>query len=528
MRHLLVRGATQALTLALAPGRGGFARALREPRAAQDAALRPIVDGLASTHYGRAHGIRPGDGYAAFRDKFPVVEYDDLAPWVERQMREEGSILVPGPVRVYEKTSGSSGPAKYVPYTAALRRAFDRMFRLWLADLLAHGPQLATGRAWISVSPRLDTRETTPRGVPVGLASDLDYLDGTWHWLLRRFLVLPAALARVRNPEALKRVLAAHLVAGRPEVISVWSPSFLAVLLDWIAEHRDALLADWRAGAVRAGRRVFPLPKPAADIVVALACDPIDWRRVLPDLRLVSCWADGPAALAAADLHRRLPWVMLQPKGLLATEAPITLPLAGQGVCVPLVNEVFLELADDAGAIHRIDEVEPGAEYSVIATPPGGFTRYRLGDRVRVGQPVGATPSLLFVGREGEVSDLVGEKLAERFVRSALEALPLGDDGFRALIPLREPDGRGRYVLLLDRAPAAREELPDRLDMLLQEAHRYREARRLGQLAAPALAVLPGAADRLLDALEARGMRRGAIKPTCLVRDPTLGRQLLA
>ena len=83
-------------------------------------------------------------------------------------------------------------------------------------------------------------------------------------------------------------------------------------------------------------------------------------------------------------------------------------------------------------------------------------------------------------------------------------------------------------MLLLDRAPAAREELPDRLDMLLQEAHRYREARRLGQLAAPALAVLPGAADRLLDALEARGMRRGAIKPTCLVRDPTLGRQLLA
>jgi len=528
MRRLLVCGVIRALTLALVPMRREFVRALGAPRAAQDLALRSSVDGLATTGYGRAHGIRRGDGYAEFSDKLPVVDYDDLAPWVERQMREEGSVLVPGPVSVYEKTSGSSGPAKYVPYTASLRRTFDRMFRLWLADILAHGPDLVTGRAWISVSPRSDARETTPRGVPVGLASDLDYLDGVWRWLLGPFLVLPPTLPRVRNPETFKRVLAAHLVTGRPEVISVWSPSLLTVLLDWIAGHRDELFDDCRAGAVRTGRRVFPLPSPAPEVIRALECDPIDWRRALPDLRLVSCWADGPAAPAAAHLHGRLPWAMIQPKGLLATEAPITLPLGSPTVRVPLITEVFLELADDAGGIHRLDEAEPGAEYSVVVTVPGGFARYRLGDRVRVGETVLATPTLIFVGREGEISDLVGEKLAERFVRTALDALPLGAAGFRALVPLREPDGRGRYVLLLDRAPDSRDGLPDRLDTLLQEAHRYREARRLGQLDAPALAVLPSATDRLLDLLEARGMRRGAVKPTCLVRDPTLGRELLA
>jgi hypothetical protein len=528
MRRLLVRGVSQALTLALAPMRRAFVGALCAPRTAQDLVLRSVVDGLSTTHYGRAHGILRDDGYTAFRDKLPVVEYDDLAPWVERQMREEGSILVPGPVSVYEKTSGSSGPAKYVPYTAALRRTFDRMFRLWLADLFAHGPKLVTGRAWISVSPRLDARETTPRGVPVGLASDLDYLDSEWRWLLRRFLVLPPALERMSNSETLKRVLAAHLVTGRPEVISVWSPSFVAVLLDWIAEHRRELLADCRARVVRVGRRVFPLPGLAPGIVGALERDPIEWRLVFPDLKLISCWADGPSAPAAAHLHQRLPWAILQPKGLVATEAPITLPLGNPAVSLPLITEVFLELADDAGGIHRIDEVEAGTEYSVVVTAPGGFTRYRLGDRVRVAERFGGTPSLVFVGREGDISDLVGEKLSERFVRSALGALPLGGTGFRALVPLHEPDGRGRYVLLLEHAPATREGLSDRLDALLQEAHRYREARRLGQLDAPTLVVLPGATDRLLDVLEARGIRRGAIKPTCLVRDPQVGRQLLA
>jgi hypothetical protein len=528
IRGVLVSAAAQAVRLALAPERGAFVRALGAPRAAQDGALRRIVDGLVATDYGRAHRLRSGDGYAAFRDKLPVVGYDDLAPWVERQMREEGSILVPGPVRVYEKTSGSSGPTKHVPYTAALCRAFDRMFRLWLADLLAAGPRLSTGRTWISVSPRLEAPETTPHGVPVGLPSDLDYLEGAGGWLLRPFLVLPAALARVRDPEAFKRILAAHLVAGRPEVVSVWSPSFLAVLLDWITGHRDTVLADWRAGAIRVEGDVFPLGRPTAAAIRGLEREPIDWRAVLPDLRLISCWADGPAAPAAAHLRHRLPWVRFQAKGLLATEAPVTVPLAGPGICMPLVHEVFVELADAAGAIHRIDEAEPGVEYSIIVSPPGGFARYRLGDRVRAGAPVGATPSLAFIGREDEICDLVGEKLAEPFVRSALDALPLGAPGFLALVPLREPDGRGRYVLVVDRMPLARDEVVSRLDALLQRAHRYREARQLGQLAPPDLAVRAAAADRLLDALVARGMRRGAIKPSCLVRDPTLGRELLA
>src|SRR5688500_9131763 len=102
IRKLLVPGVAQAVRLALAPARGAFVRALGAPRAAQDGALRRILEGLVATDYGRAHRLRSGDGYAAFRDKLPVVGYDDLAPWVERQMREEGSILVPGPVRVYE------------------------------------------------------------------------------------------------------------------------------------------------------------------------------------------------------------------------------------------------------------------------------------------------------------------------------------------------------------------------------------------------------------------------------------------
>ena len=57
----------------------------------------------------------------------------------------------------------------------------------------------------------------------------------------------------------------------------------------------------------------------------------------------------------------------------------------------------------------------------MIVSQKGGLTRYRMNDRVQVAGRYRATPCLRFVGRASEVSDLVGEKLHERFVREALE-----------------------------------------------------------------------------------------------------------
>ena len=84
---------------------------------------------------------------------------------------------------------------------------------------------------------------------------------------------------------------------------------------------------------------------------------------------------------------------MMQGKGLLATEAPITVPLVRADGCVPLVDSVFLEFEDAAGRFRLLDEVAPDAEYAVIVTQPGGLLRYRLGDRVRVTRPVSRRPA---------------------------------------------------------------------------------------------------------------------------------------
>lgn len=507
-----MRAALLATRALLAPGAHRFRRKLADPGAAQRRLLRDLAARLAATRYGRTLGVRSADDYLR---RVPIVDFEALAPWLEGQRRDEGPVLARDRVIFYEKTSGSSGPAKYIPYTAALRASFSRMFALWAHDLLAHGPRFSTGRIYFSISPGFAREQPTARGVPVGLTDDAEYLEGWLRRLLEPFIVDTRPLAHLRDPEVFKLRLAETLLAAHDlEIISVWSPSFLKAVLDTLGAREDELAARLSPIRARALRRR-------------------DWGALWPALKLISCWASGTAAPQAAWLQRAFPGVLVQGKGLLATEAPVTFPLIEARGHVPLVDEVYLEFEDDAGQLRGLTDVAPGREYALIISQKAGLHRYRIGDRVRVTHLFARTPCLEFVARLGGVSDLVGEKLNETFVQGVLDGLGLGPAFLRILIPMpatrsvagaggpggpgRAGDDRDRYVLLLDRCATSSVAIAGRLDAELMRAHHYRIARNLGQLAAPEVVVAPEAPTALTTYHLRRGMRWGDIKHPALL-----------
>lgn len=503
------RAVVKAFGAALTPAARRFERALAAPAAAQQRVKGEIAARLARTDYGRWLGVR---GPADFDARVPVVDHDDVADWLGRQRQEEGAVVTPDPVLFYEKTSGSSGPAKYIPYTAALRRSFSRAFAVWAHDLIARGPRFETGRIYASVSPSFAHERATARGVPVGMADDRDYLDGWLRRVLAPFWV-GLGLDRERDPERFKRLTALALLACADlEVISVWNPSFLTVHLELIAARRDHFAAGLGLGG---------------DRLRALLADPIDWRRVWPRLALISCWTAAAAARPAARLAELFPGVLVQGKGLLATEAPITIPYAPAGGYVPVLDEVYLELEKD-GELAPLAAARDGERYGIVVSQKGGLVRYRLGDVVEVSHHHRAVPCLELVGRAGGVSDLVGEKLSETFVRSALDALELEGSGFATLVPVRE-GGRDRYVLALDRAPRPAGDLARDLDGALARGHHYAQARALGQLSPAAVWVSPAAPEAIARFHMRRGMRWGDIKASALCAapaDPELAREI--
>src|SRR5690348_7914754 len=86
-----------------------FRAALARPHVAQGRVLEAALRAAARTEYGRHYTITGRESYHEFRERVPIVDYDELAPWIERQATRGGAVVTPEPPLVYEQTSGSSG-----------------------------------------------------------------------------------------------------------------------------------------------------------------------------------------------------------------------------------------------------------------------------------------------------------------------------------------------------------------------------------------------------------------------------------
>ncbi|MEB3212408.1 MAG: GH3 auxin-responsive promoter family protein, partial [Leptolyngbyaceae bacterium] len=444
----------------------------------------------------------------------------------------------PDPIVFEEKTSGSRGAAKRIPYTQGLRQSFSRMFCVWAHDLIRHGPPFSTGKVYFCVSPTLTASSSsasvashsTPPDTLTNnsLQDDAEYLDPWLQWVLSPFLITLPQLGRIRSAEEFKQALCLRLLKEtRLEILSIWSPSFLMVQLAYIQQHRHSLLQC--LGQSMSHRRRD-----------ALMSDPISWVDVWPHLKLISCWDSASAADQAHQVRSLFPGVLVQGKGLLATEAPMTVPLVqaqplnnthpGQ---VPLLDEVFFEFesVDAVPTLRRLHELEEGQEYRIIVSQKGGLYRYRMGDRIRVTHLYRQTPCLEFLGRDRSISDMVGEKLNSDFVSDVLHQLPIEDAAFKSLIPVLSP--QPHYVLLLeprnsdrkkpdgeDARASLAQRLSQQLETALCQAHHYRQARLLGQLAPAHVCIATNMAERVIEQKLRRGQRWGDVKHSLLDTQP--------
>jgi hypothetical protein len=502
------------------PVKRRFLQDVAKPEAAQGRVLERLCAMISRTDYGIAHGVKSTDRYEAFRDKLPIVRYQDIEPWLMRQRAGECSVLVDGRVKLYEPTSGSSGPSKLIPYNAALQRTFHRMFLLWAGDIFQHVP-LTSGKSYFSISPAATAPAQTEAGRQIGLQDDSDYLSPLWRLWARRYMAASPDLKQVLDAERFREALALQLLACEElEVISVWNASCLTVLFQWMITAQDRLL--WLIA--RSGGKNMPSAQAKA---LRYLRSPGDLHKLWPKLKLVSAWASGHARTSFDRLHDWLPHATFQPKGLLATECPVTIPWHAAEGFVPLIGDVFLEFEGEDGRISLVHELQIGVQYALVVSQPSGLYRYRLGDLVKVTHFYGATPCLDFVGRGGTCSDLVGEKLTDSFVTSVLAKVLPADNVFGVVVPVWPDNQAPRYRLLLDRGSCGASVSSDRLDAALAEAHHYRLARHLGQLAAPEVQLVRDFEAVYIEFHRRRGMKIGDVKPQALITALDMSRGLI-
>ena len=498
------------------PARRRLQQALEKPAAAQARVLQRLLERHAQTTFGRQHGLRHGMRTADFQKALPVRKFDDFRPWIENMKQGQPNVLCAGPVLAFEKTSGSTAAAKYVPFTAGLRAEFQEAVRAWMGDLFGRHPAAMRGPAWWLVSPLRHPREVTEGGIPVGLHGDDEYLGrferriASWLW------AVPPAVGMVPDLDtSLDWTLRFLLQEPDLRLISVWNPSLLLLVWQRFLNHQDKFLHQLAAGTGPEGTPVLTaklraMPNRAGVLRRRAKLSPAD---VWPHLAIISSWADGEAARDAARTRELFHGVGLQPKGLLATEGVVTIPWENdEAAGVPALNSHFLEFIESPdGPVRLVHELEEGRKYAVLFTSGGGLWRYQLGDLVRVEGRAGATPRLRWIGRCDDVCDLRGEKLHPRFVA---DALARHCRGFRLLAPCREADPP-HYILFVDQPCKA-----GIVDAALHANPHYAHARQIGQLGPVRIFLIRGDSpeEMYLRRCVALGQRAGTIKTGALHR----------
>jgi hypothetical protein len=445
-----------------------FKHALQHPEETQLALLKSLLTLNRRCEFGTRHDFSSIDSYQRFAARVPLSDYEAIQPSIDRVRAGESNLLTSETITRLVPTSGTTTARKLIPFTGALQRDFNRAIAPWIVDLARQRRQIVNGRAYWSISPSFQTSSETSK-IPIGFDDDVSYLGGAKAWLVRKAVVTPDT--RGKGVSEFQKETIRALVACRDlRLISVWHPSFLTLLLDLLPAGTSP-------------------------------------SEVWPDLQVISCWGDAAAAAGADELADHFPGVLLQRKGLLATEAFITIPF--QNAYPLAIRSHFFEFIDSIGRVRLAHELNLGEKYEVVVTTSGGLWRYKLRDVVGVTGFVGKTPSLRFLGR-ATTSDLCGEKLAEEFV-AACVACVFGRLRFALLAPNSE---RNRYNFFVE-GTVTREAL-DEFETALRENPHYAHCRNLGQLQPIRCIETTNACETFLRVQSAGGARLGEVKPVFL------------
>jgi len=500
-----------------------FNASVHRVKEAQSQVLHTVLSTNQDCAYGRHYQFSQLKHADDFRERVPVTEYEALQPWVDQICEGQSGVLTTEPVRLLEPTSGSVAGRRLIPYTNSLKRQFQNGINAWIADLYTSRPALRRGRAYWMVSPPIAAQRTAG-GLKIGFADDTEYLGLTGRLAAACVMAVPPwTMRNVRTEDAPYRTLL-HLLAARDLVlISVWSPSFLTNLMSLLPQVSDRLLSDLTT--------LIPTKSVVHVRSVLHSGDdlPTMLRRLWPQLSLISCWSDGSAAHGVHGIRTLFPHVEIQPKGIISTEAFMSFPILGHtGSALSILSHFFefqpLSSSSDSRDTLLATELSQGEHYRVIVTTGGGLYRYQTHDVIEVTGFVGQCPLIRFRGRSNKTSDLVGEKLTEVFVASAIRRM--ADQlslvpGFAMLVPRRDTPG---YRLLLElggtKQKPSNEIVAETMERLLSENPWYDHAIRVGQLQRLEATIDDRGTGTLWATYEEKcmqiGMRRGDIKPTAL------------
>lgn len=501
-------------------GKKRFVSSLSRVEEVQRKKLRQLLQISSNSKYGKEKGVGNIANWEEFNNKFPLTEYADWSPLIERQRMGGEFTLSGNPCHRYQPTSGSTSKIKWIPYTKIFLSELDEAISIIIAHFYEKDPRPFKGKQYWSLSW---VPSESRKSVHFNASDDMELLPWYKRALIYLTMAVPPKVAYANTSEASIIATLAYLLKTRNlSFISVWSPTFALNLFDQIKIHRKELIEILKEG--RWGKWEEELPFISCPKSRQAAGTLEQWdghitddflTKIWPRMALISSWASSTSKLWAEELRKLFPSCPFQEKGLWATEGVVTIPFEGK---FPLaITSHFYEFLDiRTQKLHPPWDLRVGQIVKPLLTTGSGLFRYTLNDRLQVVEFIENCPCMVFMGRMDGI-DMVGEKTSGELAQNILEELagkfdvhPLSLLGVVSKQEFEKP-----FYLLCCEDPFNEEiqnKITQYLETVLLDSFHYRLARDLNQLDHAKVLFHLGVGEFFRKRASQRGMLQGNVK----------------
>ncbi len=431
---------------------------LKYPAEVQQEVLQQLLDLAEDTELGKKYDFNSIGNYEQFRDRLPLVSYEEIVPIIERTRRGEHNIFWPTAIKWFAKSSGTTNAkSKFIPVsTEALEDCHYKSGK----DLLC-----------LYLNNNEDSQLFKGKGLRLGGSKELYEDNGTFFGDLSAILIdnMPFWAEISSTPSnrvslmseweiKLNAIIAESIQENVTSLAGV--PSWMLVLLNKVLEvtGKEHLFEVWENLEVffHGGVSFNPYRE--------------QYERLLPSnsFKYYEIYNASEGFFAIQDRNHAEDLLLMLDYGIFYE----FIPMDTYGKPTEKVLPIW--------------EVETGVNYALVITTNAGLWRYKIGDTVRF---TSTDPYRIKVtGRTKHYINAFGEELiienAEEALRSSCRktGAEIADYTVAPIYMSGREKGAHEWIIEFRKAPDELEYFTTVLDEALQKVNSDYEAKRYNNM----------------------------------------------
>ena len=436
---------------------------IKYPHDVQDELRASLVETAKSTEFGKNHDFANINSYEQFKEKIPVVTYEQFFPYVERLLKGEQNITWPSHIKWFAKSSGTTNAqSKFIPVS---QEALDDCHFKGGKDMLA-----------IYVNNYPDTKMFSGKYLAIGGSQQVNRLDknansftGDVSAVLMKNLPFWMHFSRTPSmdialmdnwEEKVEKIAQATVHENVTSMAGV--PTWTLVVLRRIMEMKNA----------RDIREVWPHLEVFFHGAVSFTPYRALFDKLIPyaDMHYLETYNATEGFFGIQDQRNSREMLLMLDYGIFYEFIPAE------------------DFDNENPQTYRISEVEVGKNYAVVITTNAGLWRYKIGDTIKF---TSVDPYRFAIsGRTKHFINAFGEELiienAEQGIAAACQATEALVENFTAAPHFMGEEGKQgchEWIIEFTRAPNSLETFVRTLDETLRSINTDYDAKRTKDIA---------------------------------------------